>query len=262
MFWKNCRLLISVSEMESTSRITEPTTERYVSASSNAESDKVSEKEVFIPEPTSPPKLSSSSQSTSKSVKKTPKTSEKSIGSTVQMSVQNIHPQNNYPIKADSITYTDAQKLSIQEDYLRVFNRYSRKRKIYTATAQYFKKLDSILIVFPMILIQMVAAILPIYMKSNELVSTVLASVTAALIGAQAKLHWSSTSDKFQTVATMYSNLADQCYYQYLECSKDLKQFLQNANEIERASRQNCPPPPIWIENQYKKERSMSSLDK
>ena len=228
--------------MESATRITEEKSnkmsETFHSASSESENvqkePKNSEKDVFIPEST--PKSSTS----------------------ISLTLEN---QKSTSIKADSANYTPAEKLEIKQDYLRVFNRYSRKRKIYTATAQYFKKLEGVLITLPLILIQLFGAVLPLYHKNNELVSSVLAAVTAALITAQAKLHWSSTSDKFQTVAEMYSSLADQCYYQYLECSKNLEQFLTNANEIERASRRNCPPPPIWIEHQYRKERTQSSLE-
>jgi|ERR1712071_312076 len=150
-----------------------------------------------------------------------------------------------------------------QQRYLQCFYRYSRKRKIYATAAQYAKKLDLGLIVIPMIILQMTATIFPIYFKhSTPNISAAIAAVTAALIGAQAKLRWGTKSEQYSLVSSVYQNLADQCYYQYLHETKDLSQFLRSANSLERQAREGCPNPPMWIENTFRRHSIKESLSR
>ena len=92
------------------------------------------------------------------------------------------------------------------EIFYNLWRRWKVKKKIYNASAVLFKRIDMIMFVFPLLLLQLAIAIIPMVVDAElaKFLATGLAAVSSVWIGAQQKLRWSEKAEKYSATAVMY----------------------------------------------------------
>lgn len=144
------------------------------------------------------------------------------------------------------------------------------KKKIYNGSAILFKRIDMIMFVFPLLLLQLAIVILPMVIDAelSKFLATGLAAVSSVWIGAQQKLRWGEKGEKYAATAVMYAHLTSEAYFQMTVSAIDpdsasnqnVLKFLDHAQKLEENTRSSCPLPPNCIADKYNRQENNSMV--
>jgi len=156
------------------------------------------------------------------------------------------------------------------EIYYNLWRRWKVKKKIYNGSAILFKRIDMIMFVFPLLLLQLAIVILPMVIDAelSKFLATGLAAVSSVWIGAQQKLRWGEKGEKYAATAVMYAHLTSEAYFQITVSAVDpdsasnqnVLKFLDHAQKLEENTRSSCPLPPNCIADKYNRQEDNSMV--
>ena len=162
--------------------------------------------------------------------------------------------------------------------YQQLWNRFNKKKSIYTIGFEYYKWKNFIIFTVPLLCLQILNAILPSILPSSEeqtlkIIITIISSVSAAIIALQSKLRWPETSEKFNGIASAYGLLVSDSYFQLNESkikhkmeidrgkkvdvesnNKDLLFFLEKCQKLEKHVLAKAPLVPNWIKRKVEEK--------
>ena len=100
--------------------------------------------------------------------------------------------------------------------------------------------------------------------ETGNLISVVLSVVSTVTIGAQQKLKWAETAEKFSNAAKAYALLCASAFFKMKESDvtntlederiKEFMKYIENVKSIETSNISDCPLPPAFIVNKYNKK--------
>ena len=149
-------------------------------------------------------------------------------------------------------------------NFRRLFNRFTRKSKIYSVAASWYRTLDNCCFIIPILVFQVISGVIPLFENqsilgnSTKVLSTALATLTAALIGCQVKYNFNAKSIHFERMAGMYRVLANHSYFNYLSMGISVSEFIKYAMLLEKDSSDGVPNVPYWAEKMYSSEIDFS----
>ena len=160
---------------------------------------------------------------------------------------------------------TDQEKIRDEKlNFRRLFNRFTRKSKIYSVAASWYRTLDNCCFIIPILVFQVISGVIPLFENqsilgnSTKVLSTALATLTAALIGCQVKYNFNAKSIHFERMAGMYRVLANHSYFNYLSMGISVSEFIKYAMLLEKDSSDGVPNVPYWAEKLYSSEIDFS----
>lgn len=107
--------------------------------------------------------------------------------------------------------------------YINLWNRFSRKEKLYNKNAAKYRKLDICLFTVPLLILQVMNAIFPAVFEDNAVavktIATTLSAISAAFIAAQGKLRFGEISEQFSNISRTYRLLVSECYFYITYCN-------------------------------------------
>ena len=139
--------------------------------------------------------------------------------------------------------------------YKDLFNRYKVKYDLYAKSWRRWKTLDFSLFTIPLIIVQVLNAIIPIFLKDPadaekmKIISSTISAVSAAVISIRGKLAWDERSQQHGNIAKMYANLKTESFAKIQEAktrtdadgdadtrAMDMKTFLQQCQSQEKTA--------------------------
>ena len=97
------------------------------------------------------------------------------------------------------------------EFYNNLFQRYKQKYDVYAVSWYKWKRLDFTLFTIPLITVQVLNAVIPIFLKdpaqaeTMKIISSSISAISAAVISIRGKLAWDERSQQHGNIAKMYS---------------------------------------------------------
>ena len=133
----------------------------------------------------------------------------------------------------------ESDKLLIDNDiqaYKSMAERFERKKTQYNWAHHHYSSKNFLYFTIPLLILQILNAIMPSILTSEEnadtlkIITTVISSVSAAVIALQSKLRWPEKSEKFNSVASTYGLLASDSWFE-MNKAKTYYRVLQEKNE-------------------------------
>ena len=140
--------------------------------------------------------------------------------------------------------------------------RYMILKRMYVMSSSYYHKLNIFMFVMPILISQLLIAIMPVFFQLNNnpqtasTITSIMASITGVYLGLQQKLRWTEKSQKWATIANLYDELTTRATYlkkgcrltamthvkhsTYIGINKPKQKFV---NQCEPYCRKHCPSP-------------------
>lgn len=103
------------------------------------------------------------------------------------------------------------------ETYRELQVRYMILKRMYVMSSSYYHRLNIFLFVMPILISQLLIAIMPVILHTNSgassTITSIIASVTGVYLGLQQKLRWMERSQKWASIANLYDELTTRATY-------------------------------------------------
>ena len=150
----------------------------------------------------------------------------------------------------------------IEEIFLNLAKRFENKKNVYNVASGYLKMIDMCVFTIPLLLLQIMNAILPVSIpdedtKTLKTITTIVAAVSAGMIGLQARLRLQEMTEKYSNAASVYSMLKDEGHLrmQTAKCKTESEEemrrlaivFLEYAKNLETKATASIPILPRFL---------------
>lgn len=170
--------------------------------------------------------------------------------------------------------------------YQQLHQRFNKKKTLYTVGQEYYTWSNFLFFTIPLLIMQIVLAIMPSILTSTEdantlkIIITSLSAISAAFIALQSKLKYDQIGEKYNNIAAAYGLLASDAYFELSQAkikhkidleennhydpeknSLELLHFLEKSQKLEKHVMGKAPILPEWLATTVKhtaeKEKTM-----